>query len=123
MQARDGTLTLAASRLDLSHEVWERGTGGGDPLRYLADAALVDGCVKQHVLIDVGGDGRIASVTLQASETAERLPGLVVPGMPNLHSHAFQRAMAGLAERAGPEGDDFWRWRAVMYRFLSVLTP
>ena len=43
--------------------------------------------------------------------------------MPNLHSHAFQRAMAGLAERAGPEGDNFWRWREVMYRFLAILTP
>jgi formimidoylglutamate deiminase len=43
--------------------------------------------------------------------------------MPNLHSHAFQRAMAGLAERAGPEGDNFWRWREVMYRFLAVLSP
>jgi formimidoylglutamate deiminase len=92
-------------------------------LRYLADVALVDGRVEQRVLIDVGGDGRIASVNSQCSETAERLAGLVVPGMPNLHSHAFQRAMAGLAERAGPEGDNFWRWRAVMYRFLSVLTP
>lgn len=53
----------------------------------------------------------------------ERQPGLVVPGMPNLHSHAFQRAMAGLTERAGPAGDNFWRWREVMYRFLAVLTP
>ena len=43
--------------------------------------------------------------------------------MPNLHSHAFQRAMAGLTERAGPEGDSFWRWREVMYRFLAILTP
>ena len=43
--------------------------------------------------------------------------------MPNLHSHAFQRAMAGRTERAGPAGDNFWRWRDVMYRFLAVLTP
>src|SRR4029078_13154887 len=56
-------------------------------------------------------------------ERAERLAGIVVPGMPNVHSHAFQRAMAGLAEKAGPEGDPFWSWREVMYRFLSVLTP
>ncbi len=45
---------------------------------------------------------------------------LVIPGVPNLHSHAFQRAMAGLAERRGPNGtDDFWSWREVMYRFLG----
>ena len=77
-------------------------------MRYLADAALIPGAmsgtsiVADRVLIDIGTDGRIASVAPDATEPADRLPGLVVPGMPNLHSHAFQRAMAGLAERAGP---------------------
>ena len=94
-----------------------------DMMRYLADAALIDGKVEHRVLIDIGADGTIVSVTPHSTEQAERLPGLVVPGMPNLHSHAFQRAMAGLAERAGPEGDNFWRWREVMYRFLALLTP
>jgi formimidoylglutamate deiminase len=92
-------------------------------MRYLADTALVNGKIEHRVLIDIGSDGAIISVTPQSTEQAERLPGLVVPGMPNLHSHAFQRAMAGLAERAGPEGDNFWRWREVMYRFLALLTP
>ncbi len=92
-------------------------------MRYLADAALVDDKIEPHVLIEVGAGGTIVSVTPQSTEPAERLPGLVVPGMPNLHSHAFQRAMAGLTERAGPDGDNFWRWREVMYRFLAMLTP
>jgi formimidoylglutamate deiminase len=98
-------------------------------MRYVADAALLPGetpgadRVAQRVLIDIATDGAIASVQPQSDESAERLTGLVVPGMPNLHSHAFQRAMAGLAERAGPDGDNFWRWREVMYRFLAVLTP
>jgi formimidoylglutamate deiminase len=92
-------------------------------MRYLADAALVDAKIEPHVLIEVGADGKIVAVTPRSTEPAERLPGLVVPGMPNLHSHAFQRAMAGLAERAGPEGDNFWHWRDVMYRFLAVLGP
>jgi formimidoylglutamate deiminase len=92
-------------------------------MKYRADAALVAGRVEPDVLIEIAPDGTIVSVTPRAMETAERLPGLVVPGMPNLHSHAFQRAMAGLAERAGPTGDDFWRWREVMYRFLAILTP
>ena len=98
-------------------------------MRYLADAALLPGKtpgadrVAQRVLIDIATDGMIASVQPQSGEHGERLAGLVVPGMPNLHSHAFQRAMAGLAERAGPDGDNFWRWREVMYRFLAVLTP
>lgn len=46
---------------------------------------------------------------------------LLLPGMANVHSHAFQRAMAGLAEGSG--GDNFWSWRKVMYRFAARLTP
>lgn len=49
--------------------------------------------------------------------------GPVVPGIPNLHSHAFQRAMAGLAERVVSAREDFWTWRQVMYRFLERLEP
>ena len=43
--------------------------------------------------------------------------------MPNLHSHAFQRGMAGLAETRGPSADSFWTWREVMYRFALSMTP
>ncbi len=46
-----------------------------------------------------------------------------VPGLPNLHSHAFQRAMAGLTERRGSASDSFWTWREQMYRFVERLTP
>jgi len=46
-----------------------------------------------------------------------------VPGLPNLHSHAFQRAMAGLTERRGTEADSFWTWREQMYRFVERITP
>ena len=48
---------------------------------------------------------------------------LIVPGLPNLHSHAFQRGMAGYAERRGPSSDSFWTWREVMYRFVDRLGP
>jgi formimidoylglutamate deiminase len=47
----------------------------------------------------------------------------VVPGMVNLHSHAFQRALGGLAEKAGPGPDSFWTWRELMYRFAGTITP
>lgn len=47
----------------------------------------------------------------------------VLPGIANLHSHAFQRAMAGLTETQGSEADSFWTWRDWMYRFAAVLTP
>ena len=46
-----------------------------------------------------------------------------LPGLPNVHSHAFQRGMAGLAERRGPTGDNFWSWREAMYRFLDRIDP
>lgn len=46
-----------------------------------------------------------------------------LPGVANLHSHAFQRAMAGLAERQESEADSFWSWREWMYRFAGTLTP
>ena len=64
--------------------------------------------------------GTITAVTPDTtSDNATRLPGIALPGIANLHSHVFQRGMAGLAQRGG----DFWSWREVMYRFLAVLTP
>ncbi|MDF4004254.1 formimidoylglutamate deiminase [Luteibacter sp. PPL552] len=53
----------------------------------------------------------------------ERIGRFVLPGMPNLHSHAFQRAMAGLAERRGPGEDSFWTWRETMYAFAEAIDP
>jgi len=88
------------------------------------DAALLPDGMARNVRLMLKGDRIVsiaAGVRVAASDT--RVPGVVVPGIANLHSHAFQRAMAGLAERAGPEGDDFWSWREVMYRFLTVLRP
>src|ERR1700761_4356694 len=49
--------------------------------------------------------------------------GIAIPGLANLHSHAFQRGMAGLAETRGSSDDSFWTWREVMYRFVDRLTP
>ena len=48
---------------------------------------------------------------------------LVLPGIPNIHSHSFQRAMAGMAERGSERADSFWTWRELMYRFAGRLTP
>ena len=58
-----------------------------------------------------------------ASESPQYLNSWVLPGMPNLHSHAFQRAMAGLAERRGPGDDSFWTWRETMYGFAARIDP
>ncbi|MEO6688062.1 MAG: formimidoylglutamate deiminase, partial [Dokdonella sp.] len=71
-------------------------------------------------------DGSIIRRALDAGSTHEvavQLGKFVVPGMPNLHSHAFQRAMAGLAERQGSHDDSFWSWREVMYAFAGRVGP
>jgi formimidoylglutamate deiminase len=69
-------------------------------------------------------EGTIASIEEGATPAAHepRVP-LLLPGMTNLHSHAFQRAMAGLTEVASAGDDDFWSWREWMYRFMARLTP
>jgi formimidoylglutamate deiminase len=87
------------------------------------DSALLPSGWTQDVRLEIE-DGIIRSVSSNASrEGAGHHPGIAVPGMPNMHCHAFQRAMAGLAERRGPANDSFWTWRELMYRFLAQLTP
>ena len=68
-------------------------------------------------------DGRIAGVEAGRAPEGHRV-GVLLPAPANAHSHAFQRAMAGLTERRGPSGaDSFWTWREAMFRFLDRLTP
>ena len=90
---------------------------------FAAEALLPEGWAR-NVRIEVDPRGDITRVAANASaEGAARLAGPVLPGMANLHSHAFQRAMAGLTEvRAAPD-DDFWSWRELMYQFVARLTP
>ncbi|MEA2756064.1 MAG: formimidoylglutamate deiminase [Aliidongia sp.] len=89
-----------------------------------ARTALLPEGWAENVRIDLDSAGDIAAVTINGSPHAARqLAGPVVPGMPNLHSHAFQRAMAGLAERGEGAPGSFWSWREVMYRFANLLGP
>ncbi|TGE02302.1 formimidoylglutamate deiminase [Methylobacterium nonmethylotrophicum] len=68
--------------------------------------------------------GRFSAVEAgKAPEPGDVRVAVLVPGLPNLHSHAFQRGMAGLAERRGPSADTFWTWRETMYRFALRMTP
>ncbi|MCH9825364.1 MAG: formimidoylglutamate deiminase, partial [Alphaproteobacteria bacterium] len=77
----------------------------------------------QHRAVHIGLDGRIAAVTAQAG-ACDTTVDLLLPAAVNLHSHAFQRAMAGLTEMRGPDpSDSFWTWRRLMYRYLDRLTP
>lgn len=77
-----------------------------------------------NVALRFDGRGTLTAVERDAEPgDLPRASGPVIPGMPNLHSHAFQRAMAGLAERAGPSEDSFWTWREAMYGFVRRMTP
>ena len=91
---------------------------------FAADALLPTGWAR-NVQIAWDGAGRITAVTpnAQRPEGAAIAPGPVIPGMPNLHSHAFQRAFAGLTEYRGESQDSFWSWRKLMYRFAERITP
>ncbi|MEO0324377.1 MAG: formimidoylglutamate deiminase [Myxococcota bacterium] len=97
-------------------------------IRLHCPAARLPGGWRQDVLFEVDG-GRIAAIRPGAAPgDATRLPGPVLAGMPNAHSHAFQWAMAGLAEhglsRNGvAEPDSFWTWRDTMYRFALAMDP
>ena len=89
--------------------------------RYAADLAWLPQGWEAGVAFDVV-DGRFARVDGGADD-GERIGRYVVPGMPNLHSHAFQRAMAGLAERQTNPEDSFWTWRETMYAFAGRVGP
>jgi formimidoylglutamate deiminase len=89
-----------------------------------ASHALLPQGWASDVCIEIDETGRIAAVTTgQVADQDSAIASYVLPGMPNLHCHAFQWAMAGLAERGGQQADNFWTWRQVMYQFLDQLTP
>jgi formimidoylglutamate deiminase len=88
-----------------------------------AETALLPEGWARDVRLEWDAAGDLVRVVPNAAAAgAERAGGVVVPGMPNLHSHAFQRAMAGLAETA-EGGDSFWTWRQTMYGFVARLDP
>jgi formimidoylglutamate deiminase len=90
--------------------------------RFHLELALTPEGWRHDVVIRID-HGIIASVEEPDDQPAERISGVVVPGLPNLHSHAFQRALAGLTERRGSDADSFWTWREAMYRFVERLSP
>ncbi|WP_018856182.1 formimidoylglutamate deiminase [Rhizobium sp. 42MFCr.1] len=91
--------------------------------RLHASAALLPQGWRKDVRVTIE-DGLIATIETNVAPTpADDRHGTLVPAMGNLHSHAFQRAMAGLAEVRGPANDSFWSWRTVMYKFALSMTP
>jgi formimidoylglutamate deiminase len=91
---------------------------------YRADRALLPHGWAEDVLIEIEGEGNIAGIVPGGADTAaERIRGIVIPGMIDLHSHAFQRGLAGLTQRLATEEASFWGWRERMYDFAAKLTP
>jgi formimidoylglutamate deiminase len=95
------------------------------PRQLFARSALTSEGWQNNVLLEISSSGTITSITpgsLAPSGVATH--PLLLAGMANVHSHAFQRAMAGLTEIASGAGNDnFWSWRQVMYLFKQRLTP
>ncbi|MDY0064889.1 MAG: formimidoylglutamate deiminase [Steroidobacteraceae bacterium] len=92
--------------------------------RYRFPAAWLAEGWRRNVVISVDPSGDIVDVAADdVGSTARMVNGAAIPGMPNAHSHAFQRAMAGLAERRGSSQDSFWSWRETMYRIAACMTP
>lgn len=97
-----------------------------------AEHALTSDGWQSDVSIEIDATGQISKVTANQKASGTRA-GIVLPAVANLHSHAFQRAMAGMTETRGPDPhnssgswhkrDSFWSWRKLMYRFLHHLTP
>ncbi|MEX0344747.1 MAG: formimidoylglutamate deiminase [Rhizobiaceae bacterium] len=87
------------------------------------DNVLTPAGWKTNQEVGIGDDGTIAHAGSRKS-IADIKVDLLLPAPVNLHSHTFQRAMAGLTETRGPsETDSFWTWRKLMYRFLDRLNP
>jgi formimidoylglutamate deiminase len=92
------------------------------PQLFFSEALLASGW-SRDVRISIEG-GRIAAVESGvAPRGGDERHAIGLPGLPNLHSHGFQRSMAGLTEVRGTSSDSFWTWRDLMYRFVSRMSP
>jgi len=79
---------------------------------------------RSNVIVNMDPDGIITGIEQGLEQDAtERIYGTVIPGMPNVHSHAFQRALAGCTGPQGKSQDSFWSWREAMYRCAGRITP
>ena len=87
--------------------------------------ALVADQWQNDIVVSVDENGFIAAIETATTnqEVSESFDAIALPGMPNVHSHAFQRAFAGLSEYRTSQNDSFWTWRKLMYEFLLKLSP
>ena len=92
-------------------------------VKFHFEQVLLESGWARDVTISVENGVIMTLETGAVPENATRVGGFAMPGLTSLHSHAFQRGMAGLAETRGQGEESFWTWREVMYRFLDRLTP
>ncbi len=90
--------------------------------KFRFSSALTASGWQRNVGLSVDENGMIESVETGVKDGTP-IAGAAIPAVPNVHSHAHQRLMVGLAERAGPGADSFWTWREVMYGFALKLSP
>lgn len=88
-----------------------------------AEKILIGSEWRSDVSLSIASNGKISGIEVGQDPKAERLNGIVIPGMVNCHSHAFQRALAGFSEFSGSTNNSFWSWRDIMYRFVAKITP
>ncbi|RSZ56760.1 formimidoylglutamate deiminase [Massilia atriviolacea] len=94
-----------------------------EPRVLFARQALLAQGWQRDVRLEWDAGGTLLAVAPDAPHQGEPEADIVLPGMVNLHSHAFQRALGGLTETAGEGPDSFWTWRQLMYRFAHNITP
>ena len=95
-------------------------------MKLFTEHALLAQGWANDVLFEVDEHGWLTKIDCdvkQLSGAVQTLTGPTLPGMPNLHSHAFQRAQAGFAECRGSSQDSFWTWRKLMYGLIERITP
>jgi formimidoylglutamate deiminase len=90
---------------------------------FTSKALLPTGWGNDVRLVWDGSGALTEAVAAETHASGSSMRSVVLPGVPNLHSHAFQRAMAGLTERRGVTSDSFWSWRERMYAFLAHISP
>lgn len=92
-------------------------------MELLFERALLPDGIARHVVMEIADDGTLRAIRQARPDAGRTIRGLVVNGMPNLHSHAFQRGMAGASEISASADNSFWGWRETMYRFVERLQP
>jgi formimidoylglutamate deiminase len=92
---------------------------------YSFQGILLDDGWIENATVTINNSGLVETITKEEVKGAEQINGFAIPGFQNAHSHAFQYAMAGLAERhkTGTEADDFWSWREAMYTLALTMSP